>query len=119
MIDARKLADDLEKASSDIDISAYNAAKYRIGLVVADLRQSPTEPDDTAWLIELSEPDGPRYFQFEFDDDWTKDHDSAVHFSRRQDAEKAIEHYGWTRANAVEHCWPWVRSVTPPDRTGS
>jgi hypothetical protein len=56
---------------------------------------------------------GPLYFHFKHDDDWTKDHNEAVHFSRKQDAESVIEHYGWTRAKAVEHMWqePTVREV--------
>ncbi len=63
--------------------------------------------DRTAWLIEINEPiSGILYFQFEHDNDWTLDHEDACQFSRKQDAEKVIEHYGWTRAKAVEHMWP-------------
>lgn len=62
--------------------------------------------DYTAWLVEMSERFGPVYFQMVMDDDWTKDHDRALHLSRREDAERIIEHYGWTRAKAVEHSWP-------------
>lgn len=60
-----------------------------------------------AWIIEINEPPmiGPLYFQFKFDDDWTTNHNKACQFSRKQDAESVIEHYGWTRANAVEHVW--------------
>ena len=30
----------------------------------------------------------------------------AAHFGRKQDAEKMIAYYGWTRARAVEQMWP-------------
>ena len=60
----------------------------------------------TAWLIEMKERLGPVYFQMEDDNDWTSDHDKALHFSREQDAEQVIAYYGWTRAKAVEHMWP-------------
>lgn len=65
--------------------------------------------DYTAWLIEIDEG-GPTYFHFEHDDDWTRSHDKAVHFARKLDAESCIEHYGWTRAKAVQHMW-----VKPPE----
>lgn len=71
--------------------------------------RSTTVSDYTAWLIEINKPSGPVYFQISHDDDWTKDHDQAAHFSRRQDARRAIEYYGWTEAQAVEHCWPAPR----------
>jgi hypothetical protein len=66
--------------------------------------------DYSAWLIEINDSatSSPVYFHFEHDDDWTMDHDKAVHFARKQDAESVIEHYGWTRAKAVEHMWPVV-----------
>lgn len=66
-------------------------------------------PDYSAWLIEINDSanaDHPVYHQFKMDDDWTKSHDAACHFTRKQDAESVIEYYGWTRAKAVEHCWP-------------
>lgn len=62
--------------------------------------------DYTAWLIEISEASGTTYFQMSDDDDWTTDHDKALHLSRKQDAESIIAYYGWTRAVASEHCWP-------------
>lgn len=70
-------------------------------------------PDYTAWLIEMIDFGFPVYFRPENDDDWTKDHDAALHFSRKQDAEHVINYYGWTRAKAVEHMWPV--SVTRPE----
>lgn len=66
------------------------------------------EADYTAWLIEVSEPEGPEYFQLVDDDNWSSNHDTALHFARKQDAEKYIADVGWTRARAVEHCWPAV-----------
>lgn len=78
-------------------------------MIIAALRSdgvAQASPDYSAWLIEMPERFGPLYFHFEHDDDWTKDHDKACHFSRKEDAEKVIEHYGWTRAVAVEHMWP-------------
>lgn len=63
--------------------------------------------DYTAWLVEINEPvSGSVYYQMEDDNDWTSDHDKALHFSRKQDAEKIIAYYGWTRAKAIEHMWP-------------
>ena len=50
--------------------------------------------DYTAWLIE-NPGDGPSYFRFTVsDDDWTRDHNAAVHFARKQDAEQVIRYYG-------------------------
>lgn len=91
---------------------------YQASIIRADLRDAlvavrPEAPagvrDYTAWLIEISEGSGPSYFQLEYDNDWTTDHDAALHFSRKQDAEKAIAYYGWTSAKASEHCWPEPR----------
>ena len=64
------------------------------------------ENDYMAWLVEMNEPLGPMYFQLETDNDWTRDHDKALHFARKQDADCVIEYYGWTRAKAIEHMWP-------------
>jgi len=69
--------------------------------------------DYSAWLIEIAEIDGPTYFQFKLDDDWTKDHNKALHFSRKEDAESVIDFYGWTRAKAVDHLWPQL--TKPPE----
>lgn len=60
--------------------------------------------DYTAWLIEINTA-GPEYFQMSNDDDWTRDHNAALHLSRKQDAESIIMYYGWTEAKAVEHMW--------------
>lgn len=62
--------------------------------------------DYTAWLIEIDEGASINYFQMVDDDDWTFDHNKAMHFGRQQDAEKMIAYYGWTRARASEHMWP-------------
>jgi hypothetical protein len=62
--------------------------------------------DYSAWLIEIAEASGNRYFQMSDDDDWTPDHNKALHLSRKQDAESIIAYYGWTRAKASEHLWP-------------
>lgn len=62
--------------------------------------------DYIAWLIEMPEEGGPLYFQISVDDDWTPDHDKALHFGRKLDAESVIAYYGWTRVKATEHCWP-------------
>jgi hypothetical protein len=62
--------------------------------------------DYTAWLIEIDEGASINYFQMVDDDDWTFDHNKAMHFGRKQDAQKVIEYYGWTRARVVEHMWP-------------
>lgn len=77
--------------------------------------------DRTAWLIEIhagslteGEASGPQYFQLAHDDDWTKDHDKALQFARKQDAEAYIAHIGWTYATATEHMWPWPTSNAGP-----
>lgn len=62
--------------------------------------------DYTAWLIEIDEGASINYFQMLDDDDWTFDQNAALHFARKQDAEKMIAYYGWTHARAVEHMWP-------------
>jgi hypothetical protein len=75
-----------------------------------------TKSDYSAWLIEINQSasvgptSGPIYFQHAWDDDWTKDHDKATHFARKQDADSVIQHYGWTEAKAVEHMWPSAQS---------
>lgn len=66
--------------------------------------------DYTAWLVEMMWGSDPVYFQLAYDDDWTKDHDKALHFCRKVDAERCIEHYGWTMAKPVEHMWPAASS---------
>jgi len=71
--------------------------------------------DASAWLIEVSEPEGPEYFQLVDDDNWSSDHDTALHFARKQDAEKYIADVGWTRARAIEHIWP----ASPPEQAAS
>ena len=73
--------------------------------------------DRTAWLIEVSEPEGPEYFQLVDDDNWSSDHDTALQFARKEDAEKYIADVGWTRARAVEHMWPSTAQRTF-DKTG-
>ena len=83
----------------------------KLGQELDDLRAAQRAPDYSAWLIEMPEQFGPLYFQLEHDDDWTSDHNKACHFSRKEDAEKAIEYYGWTQMNAVEHMWPAVTST--------
>lgn len=73
--------------------------------------------DYTAWLVEIKWGNDPIYFQLAYDDDWTKDHDKALHFCRRVDAERCIEHYGWTMAKPVEHMWPETSTVTSHNRS--
>lgn len=64
-----------------------------------------TKATYTAWLIETDEGASINYFQMVDDDDWTFSPHKALHFGRKQDAEKMIAYYGWTRARAVEHMW--------------
>lgn len=66
--------------------------------------------DYTAWLIETDEGASISYFQMVDDDDWTFNHNEAMHFARKQDAEKVIAFFGWTRARAVEHMWPETKA---------
>lgn len=66
-----------------------------------------------AWLVEINEPvSGPLYYQLKDDNDWTVDHDAALHFARKEDAQKIIDYYGWTRAKPVEHMWPVTTALS-------
>lgn len=79
--------------------------------------ERPKASDYSAWLVEINEPvSGPLYYQLEDDNDWTMDHDKALHFARKEDAERTISYYGWTRAAAVEHMWPEALSAVKGDR---
>lgn len=73
--------------------------------------------DYAAWLVEINEPvSGPLYYRLKDDNDWTIDQDAALHFARKEDAQKIIDYYGWTRANPVEHMWCEKR---PPPSSAS
>lgn len=76
--------------------------------------------DQSAWLIEFkpSVSRTPVYWgRTDCSEDgvlgMTPDHDAALRFTRKQDAEAVIEHYGWTEAFASEHMWCEPRAITP------
>lgn len=90
-----------------IALNLYNLVAFQQRKII-DLTRSIEKPernDNTAWLVEIMWGNDPVYFQLAYDDDWTKDHDQALHFCRKIDAERCIEHYGWTIAKPVEHMW--------------
>lgn len=71
--------------------------------------------DYSAWLIEMQDGGRPVYFHICDGDDWTDDHNAALHLARKDDAEKIIAYYGWTRAKPSEHLWPEaVKSKSHP-----
>ena len=62
-----------------------------------------------AWLIEMQDGGFPTYWCRLDDEDgvcgWSKDHDKAVRFCRRNDAQAIIDDMGWTEPRPVEHAW--------------
>lgn len=63
---------------------------------------------ETGWLIEFSQRvfTTPTYYG-KTDDGLgqTTDHQKAIRFVRKEDAEAVIEDIGWTEASAIEHQW--------------
>jgi hypothetical protein len=71
-------------------------------------REAPA-PDETAWLIEFFGQGAPTYYG-KTDEGvlgMTQDHNVAVRFARKADADMVIDDVGWTRpgTQAVEHMW--------------
>ena len=62
-----------------------------------------------AWLIEAkpSVSTTPTYWGIDSDGEWefVLDHNKAIRFSRKEDADAFIRYYGWTEVTAVEHGW--------------
>lgn len=62
-----------------------------------------------AWLIEMSDAGRPTYWSRVDDEDgvcgWSKDHDKAIRFCRREDAQAIIDEAGWTEPVPVQHVW--------------
>lgn len=72
--------------------------------------------DEVAYLIEAQ---GLRYLGLQEDDGilgWTREHDCALRFSRREDAQMYIDLEGLTGAVAVEHMWCAPPSPLPVER---
>lgn len=72
--------------------------------------------DGVAWLIELP---GPAYYGKTEEDGLsiTHDHNAAVRFARREDAEATLNDIGWNDAKAVEHMWvSCPRRATPREK---
>lgn len=63
---------------------------------------------EVAWLIEMDEG-GPTYWSRVDGEDgvlgWSKDHNKALRFCRREDAQAVIDGAGWNRPRPVEHAW--------------
>lgn len=62
------------------------------------------------WLIEDAEDDarpGPRYYDLSPDSPafWTLDHNEAMRFSRKVDAERLCNYLGIEPVRIVEHAW--------------
>jgi hypothetical protein len=62
-----------------------------------------------AWLIEMDDAGRPTYWSRVDNPDgvcgWSKDHDKAIRFCRREDAQAVIDDMGWTEPRPVEHAW--------------
>lgn len=60
-----------------------------------------------AWLIEKQEAGQPVYWSLIAlpEPCFLQDHDAALRFSRRADAQAYIDDIGWTEAKPVEHMW--------------
>lgn len=64
--------------------------------------------DETAWLIEFFGQGGPTYYGKSGEGTMlgmTKDHNDAIRFARKQDAQAVIDEVGWTAAQPIEHMW--------------
>lgn len=65
-------------------------------------------PDEVAWLIEFkpSVSVAPTYYgKTDEGLGLTRDHNAAIRFARKVDAQAVIDDTAWTEAFAVEHMW--------------
>jgi hypothetical protein len=107
--------DRLRKAGEQVTQASWEATHRRAW--AAALAASPppaekAEADEIAWLIELR-GNRPTYWSLAVDEPgWEADHDKALRFARREDAQAYIDDIGWTDAFPTEHMWlgPRVRS---------
>ncbi len=72
-------------------------------------RERRETTDSTAWLVEFFGQGAPTYYG-KTDEGvlgMTSDHNTAVRFARKIDADMVIDDVGWTRpqVQAVEHMW--------------
>lgn len=106
------LVDMIQRNSNRLVVVDYETTiDYLITAFVPNGLSPPgADRDYTAWLIETDDDEGPIYFQLVDDDNWSSDHNTALQFARKQDAEKYIADIGWTCARAVEHMWPNIRT---------
>ncbi len=66
------------------------------------------DKDESAWLIEFPGHGKPTYYGLSGEGSMlgiTSDHNDAIRFARKQDAEMMIADVGWNAAEAVEHMW--------------
>lgn len=81
---------------------------------------SEQQRDYTAWLLENHDTGTPRYYAMTALQEmvWVEDVDDAVHFARREDAERPAEYGELHDLRVVEHLWPGGlprKPVVPPD----
>jgi hypothetical protein len=77
----------------------------------------PSSADETAWLIEMTVNGVPNCWgPIDGTLDFTPDHNTAIRFSRKQDAQAVIDDYGWTEVRAVEHMWCVPRAAPSPPK---
>lgn len=67
--------------------------------------------DEAGWLVERQGLTGPLYWSGTV---FTGDAGEALRFSRRVDAERAIERLSLSNAVAAEHMWPAPRRPAAP-----
>lgn len=74
------------------------------------LRAITTGKDETAWLIEFFGQGQPTYYGLSGEGvmlGMTSDHNEAVRFVRKQDAQMVIDDIGWSAGavQPIEHMW--------------
>jgi len=87
-----------------VRVSAYTAQLgARVGVLEAQAK------DEIAWLVEIKNPIAPTWLARTLTDEglleWTTDHQKAIRFCRKEDAEAYISEAGWLDAFASEHMW--------------
>ncbi len=67
-------------------------------------------PDELGWLIERTDSNVPVYYGISCPGvttewAWVVDHNKAIRFARRIDAQRTIGMYGFKNCIATEHMW--------------
>ena len=93
----------LASLSADELFAYISQLEARVGVLEAQAK------DEIAWLVEIKNPIAPTWLARTLTDEglleWTTDHQKAIRFCRKEDAEAYISEAGWLDAFASEHMW--------------